>query len=232
MGSSFVPFLRKEPCPKCREIGLDKSGDNLARYDNGSAFCFSCRYMEKPTHYRPQQPKDVKLPPDDLTLNFNKENLDWLKKYLKDCEIGDHFRYSPSLQRHVYRTEGYWEARSVNPSVKPKCLSHGSKPFILFGEGDPIVVVEDVVSAIKVSRVCTALPLFGSHLPGDWMVRIAKMKPSKVVIWLDNDKIFESREYSYKMRQLVPTCFSLSTQKDPKEYDEEDIKRLAGVVEV
>lgn len=227
-----MSFLRKEPCPRCRELGQDKSGDNLARYTNGSAFCFSCRYLEKPTNYRPEQPKSVVPAPSDLTLNFKKENLDWLKQYLKDCEIGDHFRYSPSLSRHVYQTEGYWEARSVNPSVKPKCLSHGSKPFILFGEGDPIVVVEDVVSAIKVSRVCTALPLFGSHLPGDWMVRLAKLKPSKIVIWLDNDKIFESREYSAKLRSLVPTCYSLSTQKDPKEYGDEDIKRLAGVVEV
>jgi hypothetical protein len=64
------------------------------------------------------------------------------------------------------------------------------------------------------------------------MVRLSKLKPSKIVIWLDNDKVFESREYSAKLRSLVPVCYSLTTQKDPKEYDDEDIKRLAGVVEV
>ena len=226
-----MPSSNKEPCPRCRENGNDKSGDNLHRYPNGSAFCFSCRYMEKPTSWKPLEPKAVVPPPDDLTNLFPKENQDWLSQYLKPHEIGDFFRYSPSLSRHVYRTEGYWEARSVNPSVKPKVLSHGSKPFILHGEGDPIVVVEDVVSAIKVSRVCTALPLFGSNFPGNWMVRLAKLHPAHVVIWLDNDKIFESREYSAKLRQLIPKCYSLNTHKDPKCYDEEDIKRLVGVIE-
>lgn len=225
-----MPFLRKEACPRCREQGKDNSGDNLVRYTNGSAFCFACRYLEKPTNYEPpvakKPPKEV---PKDLTLNFPKENLDWLKQYLSPDEIGDYFRYSPSLRRHVYQHEGYWEARSVNPTAEPKVLSHGSKPFILFGTGDPIVVVEDVVSAIKVSRVATALPLFGSHFPGDWMVRVAKLKPSKIVIWLDKDKTFECREYGAKMRTLVPICYSLTTQQDPKAQDTDDIRRLLGM---
>ncbi len=34
-------FLRHESCPACG------SSDNLARYDDGSAFCFGCEYVEK-----------------------------------------------------------------------------------------------------------------------------------------------------------------------------------------
>lgn len=37
----------KEPCPKCRENGEDRSGDNLARYFDGGAFCFKCKYTER-----------------------------------------------------------------------------------------------------------------------------------------------------------------------------------------
>ncbi len=33
-------FLHKEPCPSCT------SKDNLARYDDGSAYCFGCEYVE------------------------------------------------------------------------------------------------------------------------------------------------------------------------------------------
>jgi len=33
-------FLRHEPCPKCN------SRDNLARYTDGHAYCFSCEYYE------------------------------------------------------------------------------------------------------------------------------------------------------------------------------------------
>ena len=31
----------REACPKCRENGRDNSGDNLARYSNGGAYCFA-----------------------------------------------------------------------------------------------------------------------------------------------------------------------------------------------
>ena len=37
----------KEPCPACREEGGDSSGDNLARYEDGGAFCFSCGHKER-----------------------------------------------------------------------------------------------------------------------------------------------------------------------------------------
>lgn len=38
----------KEPCPKCRENGEDRAGDNLARYPDGGAYCFKCKYREPP----------------------------------------------------------------------------------------------------------------------------------------------------------------------------------------
>ena len=34
-------FIQHEPCPECG------SRDNLARYDDGHAFCFGCNYREK-----------------------------------------------------------------------------------------------------------------------------------------------------------------------------------------
>jgi len=37
----------REACPKCRANGNDNSGDNLARYSNGGAYCFACEYYER-----------------------------------------------------------------------------------------------------------------------------------------------------------------------------------------
>ncbi len=37
----------KEACPICRENGHDHSGDNLVRYDDGSAYCFACGHKER-----------------------------------------------------------------------------------------------------------------------------------------------------------------------------------------
>ena len=64
------------------------------------------------------------------------------------------------------------------------------------------------------------------------MVRIAKLKPTRVVLWLDFDKALDAREYAYKFNMLYPFCRALSTTKDPKCFDDEDIKRLVGVVDV
>lgn len=36
----------KEQCPKCAENGKDRSKDNLHRYEDGHAWCFSCNYRE------------------------------------------------------------------------------------------------------------------------------------------------------------------------------------------
>jgi hypothetical protein len=124
---------------------------------------------------------------------------------------------------------GVLGARSVNQTKAPKVLSHGSKPFVLFGAGEPIVIVEDVVSAIKVSRVATALPLFGSNFPSDWMVRLAKLKPSSVVIWLDMDKAKDSRDYAYKFNALLPVARPVATEQDPKCFEEGEIRRILGI---
>ena len=36
----------KEQCPQCAAKGLDTSGDNLHRYEDGSGHCFACEYHE------------------------------------------------------------------------------------------------------------------------------------------------------------------------------------------
>ena len=34
----------KSACPKCRESGNDRSGDNLVSYDDGHKYCYACNY--------------------------------------------------------------------------------------------------------------------------------------------------------------------------------------------
>ena len=36
-----------EPCPKCRDMGNDNSGDNLAVYSDNHKYCFACQYLVK-----------------------------------------------------------------------------------------------------------------------------------------------------------------------------------------
>lgn len=55
----------KEPCPKCRESGGDTAGDNLARYPDGGAYCFVCKYREPPGN-REAKPRMSKLTVDQV----------------------------------------------------------------------------------------------------------------------------------------------------------------------
>ena len=42
----------KQPCPKCREKGEDRTGDNLEVYPDGSAYCFACGHTIHSEHIK------------------------------------------------------------------------------------------------------------------------------------------------------------------------------------
>jgi len=109
---------------------------------------------------------------------------------------------------------------------QPKTLCHGNKPIVLFGNGNVLVVVEDVVSAIKVGRIATGLPLFGNSLSPDRMVRIVKLGFSRVLIWLDPDMVEQSRKLTRKLNALAPIARSVMSEMDPKDYSTEQIREI------
>lgn len=80
--------LYNAPCPKCRELGNDKAGDNLAVYSDGHKFCYACRYYCDATlhdkicsheHVKPIQ-RSLHLP-DDANIDYPVFCVDWIKKY-------------------------------------------------------------------------------------------------------------------------------------------------------
>jgi len=88
-------FIKNIPCPKCRENGNDRKGDNLAEYSNGSRWCWSCHYYEsnnlassrirnKGGKRSVNTNRNVNLP-EDSSPNYPQEVLDWVGRY----EIGE-----------------------------------------------------------------------------------------------------------------------------------------------
>ena len=236
-------FIGHEPCPACRDRGEDRSGNNLGRYDDGHAWCFSCGYSEgatrlalvyNDTKYKPQKP-------NDLTKEIPEPNLSWLKQYLNEDEIQEHFWYSPKLQRHVYTHKDYWEARSViylaegaYAFMPPKSMKYGPNPEIIFGyetcETGILAVVEDVISAIKVSRHTACMPLFGSFMSGDLMVRLSKLANiHTIVIWLDEDKFTKGIEFANKLRKLGKNVHVIMTIQDPKDLTDDEILEMLPI---
>jgi hypothetical protein len=224
-------FLKHGPCNKCG------SRDNVAHYDDGGWFCFGCGYSLRGTRVTSSQlPATHSLAlPDDLTNNLPRSNHTWLAQYLTETEIADNFSYSPSSRRHIYmvrdlsHTPIFYEARRVGELYgKPKTLSFGEKPFHLLRKNnsdDKVVLVEDIISAIKINRQFNSFPLFGTHIPISKLKRFKSLpNPLKtILIWLDRDKFKEAMKLSKVCELLGYNSRVISTEIDPKGLTDQEI---------
>lgn len=127
-----------------------------------------------------------------------------------------------------------WQGRYFgNNSKHPKWIGHGN-----FKQVDPIygnntktiVLVEDIISCIKVARVSCCCPLFGSFInPSRICTLNNKLNPEQFFIWLDKDKMKESYIYNNTLNKLGISSSIISTQEDPKKYSTEQIKELLNI---
>lgn len=85
------------------------------------------------------------------------------------------------------------------------------------------VLVEDYISAIKVGRQYSAVCLFGSHYPSNLIPGVLSGNIT-VRFWLDKDKNVSSIKYAAKAGQFVWDCGTILTEKDPKDYNDQEIK--------
>jgi hypothetical protein len=223
-------------CPQCRKNGKDRKGDNLAVYPDGGSFCFSCGYHESGKKYLPKMREDRKVMSFPHT-KIPESHYGQLSKYLTDEEIKRHFTFDPHLGRLVLLDtlpDFYWGRDGHNGRTKVFTL--GDVPFYVFSSRvdlgcRTLVVVEDPISAIVVSRVYNALPLFGAHLPTDWYRKFLYAGNDLLVFWLDRNKAKESMKLAMSFRHLIHTDFIVSP-KDPKAYSVADIQQYMEKVEV
>lgn len=225
-------FLQHEPCPKCG------SKDNLARYEDGSAWCFGCGYKEFPTHYVPKDKYDsfekvIKLP-DDTLPQIGKQGQEWLGRFgIKQEEIV-RYRMLWSESKHqlifpIYGDAGElvaWQARNFSPDAKGKYFSQGKIHDVIYPcgkKGRTLVLTEDLLSAIKVARIGYAMPLFGSEASTPLLIRL-KTLVDGIIVWLDSDKWKNSHDIVNRARSVGLQAMCVFTNLDPKEYDDEKLK--------
>lgn len=210
-------------CPRC------KSKDNVGVYTDGHEYCFGCGWYKRGHSTGPYvTEKKVYDPrvflPKDLQPNVDGENYMWLKQYLTDEDIEQHFEYSPTAKRHYWiyhkgEVDCFIDARNVVDATSTKSLTYGERPYHLWGkwkESRIAVVVEDIVSAIKLSHKYGVVCLHGTYFPKDKLVDLARKPEIDIIVfWLDWNKRNEAMEYSTKL-QLIKSSYVINTQKDPK----------------
>lgn len=146
---------RHEACPACRAKGADTRGDNLARYPDGHAWCFSCGHYEPTDEERKMYALFRAAPdwrkaeieanddflrfPDDFDRYIPKEGMEWFKRYgITNQEIIQHrFGWSQSQQlliMPVFDKENrllMWQGRFFKDNSKLKYLTKGPKSDIV-----------------------------------------------------------------------------------------------------
>lgn len=238
-------FIRYEPCPKCKSEGRDRAGDNLGRYSDDSSHCFSCGYHEAPklikilTPVKEVEDEQKAVLPSDFTREIPAAGWKWLLQYgLSYSYWKPYCGYSPTHDRLVI-TFGTPTKFSIGRALstehkdgaaKRKWRTWGNvhKYVEILGDNskDPIVLVEDIISAHKVAQVNPCMCLFGTHVHDVAIKELLKAK-RPVLIWLDADQYSLLAAKINRIQSLLNhPVRMIYTEKDPKEYTLDEIKGI------
>lgn len=221
-------------CHFCGEHGFvrtRRSPERLREY-------FESRKSEKENIGHYVFGKDVRLP-EDFTLSIPDTERLWFYKYeLTDEDIARYgFGYSERLHRiimPIYQ-EGelvYWSGRTCFKDYKErgeyKYMNVRSPRDSIWFLTSPatrgILLVEDMISAIKVSKATglQGLALLSTFVPTSIYQVLRGRKP--VLIWLDPDAKAKAIKWARQISQECVYCKPIyNTNRDPKEYSTKEI---------
>ena len=247
--------VRNSACPKCRELGHDKSGNNLGEYDDGSCYCWKCGYYIHATAYGKvgafrksygnavvQQNQRYYPLPNDVDVYVPAVARLWLGKYgLTEYEIvTNRLMWSEYWQQLIfpyfdkYNNLVGWQGRSFRPAdagkAYPKWFTQGDVQKLYHilppkENYDTIVLVEDIVSAIKVSRHIPCMPIFGSTALN--RLKTLYNRTTGLVWWLDPNMKKKSILEAFKARSIGMRATTIFSEKDPKEHSDNEIRKLS-----
>jgi DNA primase len=180
--------------------------------------------------------------PFGTTHTIDVKAIQWLDKYgIHRAEIlANNIQWNPMRHWLVFPIKMMGELKAYTLrqfpqlgqiDVKPKWLTKGPVSSLNYyvgssiGRQDTVVIVEDIVSAIKVGRLTRAMPLFGSHLSPKkiiWLNSVTK----HVIIWLDRDKWKEAMMFAKSCELVGLETKVLYTARDPKDHSDAEIFNL------
>jgi hypothetical protein len=222
-------FIKHIPCEVCG------SKDNRGLYSDDHEYCFGCGARKSGSVQSRLKPelnevlKHITLP-YDCTTRLPKIALDWVIQYLTPAEVTRlRLLWSESTKALIfpfYKDSCIigWNSRNFG-GQGPKYQLHGKKNEIsqTYGTGDTLVFTEDLLSAVVVSRVTAARPLFGTSLNQEYLTG-----HQRYVLWLDKDKRIEAMGQSNKFKQFGYSINAVFSEKDPKTYPTTELTNLLG----
>lgn len=237
---NLAKFLYHEACPNCG------SKDNLGVWDDGHKYCFGCKYHEQGTinlrqvfHPDLQQGKRAQDFPYDAQEGMPPKALKWLLS----CGITFQLQkkhgilWSPSRQMVCWKIRGEqtkqqiaWQGRCFAEDAKSKYYIGGNvhDDYTIIPHSytdETVVLVEDYLSAIRVSEHLPCMPLF-SCVCSLAVLQQLLTRFNSIIVWLDSDKLDNARKIASDASMLGLPASVLYTPKDPKEYNDQQIKEF------
>lgn len=182
------------------------------------------------------QDRAIELP-KDFTESIPPEGKLWLYRASISESTWKQFRigYSPSMCRvilPVYSRSGdllWYQARAMLEGQKPKYLQPDrERSTVMFqayssrGDLQRAVIVEDILSAIRVGKHIDTYSLLGTKITTGQAAELSKY--NRVTIWLDGD--IAGQRGAYKIKKslgLVTQVDVLRTEHDPKSYTDTEL---------
>ena len=165
---------------------------------------------------------------------FNKDFMNYVEHYNLQNYLEDIIRYDRHLHRAVFlvhREDTLIDAvgRDLYKTKRIKWYRYGNSgyPFI-HGKGDTAIIVEDVVSALKLSKFCVGIALLGTNLLQSHIDVIKKYK--KIGIALDKDATKKALKLVDSLSLNMNVKFLL-LEDDIKEMLDEDVEKLVNKVD-
>lgn len=192
---------------------------------------------------------DLQLPAD-FSNELPEQAWLWLNKYGITAEEAHAYNFGYSyfydrLIMPVYENGSnskliYWQGRNLGKATteKPKYINAKQDRLDIFfrvgqegieanreaGRPLRVVLVEDIISAIKVGRQYPCIALLTTSMPNEFIQSLSSYE--EVIIWLDYDKkakmvrdVLKFQSFGIKARRVL-------TVKDPKAYSDEEIKEI------
>ena len=245
--------IRYAQCPFCKR--RKNAFVVIPRQKGYFLFCHRCHKRawlprDKAT---PSQVKKLLLPekvssytiklPLDFSKDIPNEGYVWLYNYgLSNSEIQElGVGYSPSMHRIIFPfyNDGrliYWQGRYLDNYKKHKTPKYITRTvvnnnFWIYNpkESDTCVVVEDMLSAVKVGMsgfagVCA----FGTNI-SDTLIKECCSNFQFVYLWLDPDMKGKMAKVQKRAATLGQKIKVVLTQKDdPKAFSLDEIKKVIG----
>ena len=229
-------FVKNTRCPRCASRGGDRSGNNLAIYDDEHEWCYACNYYKPGSIIEAYKAKSAA--PRPTTSNwftpsniFNEQGMKWLKSFgLTNKEIDDNFFWD-NKGYCVFNADKFQNARNFT-GIGPKYMTRGNVRGneVIFEHRGMVselllscVIVEDAISAIKVSRVCSAVAIHNAVIPLELILKLSRTYKN-LFIWLDKDKSKEMLSEATKARPYFSNVRVVFSDQDPKCYNDIEIK--------